>query len=226
MFYPRLLGSASTLYGKLSKCHDIIYLSVIIGFSRRLYPIWHFSHNSFPYLLPLHLITTFYIVLWDGSIFNSLLLLLFFFSGSGIGVCKCKGFGDPHFTSCDGSKFNYQGKCSYLTAEPCGKKWWRNVKNRPYFKIEETHMDARNPKAQVTKSLRIYLDTTKNGKADTVNVYAGSMKILYSGEIISKLYNSYAISLSHDSLSYYSKRQSRYGMWCQWKYVFVEENRL
>ena len=32
-------------------------------------------------------------------------------------------------------------------------------------------MDARNPKAQVTKSLRIYLDTNKDGKADTVNIY-------------------------------------------------------
>ena len=95
-------------------------------------------------------------------------------------MCKCKGFGDPHFTSCDGTKYNFQGKCGYLTAEPCGKRWRKNIKNRPYFKVEETHMDARNPRAQVTKKLDCYLDTDKDGKPDVVIVYFELVEISYA----------------------------------------------
>lgn len=38
--------------------------------------------------------------------------------------------GDPHFTSFDGKRFDYQGACEYTLVEPCG-----NDEGLDYFKI-------------------------------------------------------------------------------------------
>ncbi|XP_072034770.1 kielin/chordin-like protein isoform X2 [Amphiura filiformis] len=73
--------------------------------------------------------------------------------------CICDAWGDPHFTSCDGKKFNYQGKCVYVTAKSCGDqkpKWLVEQKNVPYEK---------NPRhAATTEEIYISLYNDKTGK--------------------------------------------------------------
>ncbi len=83
--------------------------------------------------------------------------------------CECSAWGDPHFTTCDGFDFNYQGKCKYTTAKACGDEWV-NTEATPYFEITETHQPyEKNPKAATTKKLKLIIDVNQDGKADVVS---------------------------------------------------------
>ena len=76
--------------------------------------------------------------------------------------CTCQAKGDPHFTTCDGRRFDYMGKCVYVTAETCG-----DLGDLPAFKIEERHEDyVHNRRAATTKELYI----TFGGDVSVINI--------------------------------------------------------
>lgn len=78
--------------------------------------------------------------------------------------CVCSAWGDPHFTTCDGQKFDYMGKCVYVTAETCRG-------DGPMFRIEERHQPYKyNKRAATTEAIYIHLDKNGDGETDLVRL--------------------------------------------------------
>ena len=66
-----------------------------------------------------------------------------------ITACECKAQGDPHFTTCDKKRYDYMGKCTYITAETCGSEG-------PKFRVEQKNVPFRwNPRAATTETLYV-----------------------------------------------------------------------
>lgn len=77
--------------------------------------------------------------------------------------CNCFAWGDPHFGTCDGDKFDYQGKCSY-TAVQNGCK---NPLEKTFEVVISTQDFPKYPGTTSCKAIYIHMDYV-NGHPTTI----------------------------------------------------------
>ncbi|XP_033106905.1 IgGFc-binding protein-like [Anneissia japonica] len=64
----------------------------------------------------------------------------------------CSAHGDPHYTTFDGLRYDFQGECQYVLAQSC------NDPETNFTIVQQNEKYAVNPNVAVTKEIIIYLD--------------------------------------------------------------------
>ena len=89
----------------------------------------------------------------------------------------CKASGDPHYTTFDGSKYDFMGKCEYVLAKDNMYNW---------FEIREVNEACNGGKVTCTKSITVIFPEMviylKRGSV-TVNGSKVDLPVSYPGKL-------------------------------------------
>ena len=90
----------------------------------------------------------------------------------------CKASGDPHYTTFDGSKYDFMGKCEYVLAKDSMYNW---------FEIRETNEACNGGQVSCTKSIyvifREMVVNLKRGSVFVNGTAVNTFPVSYAGKL-------------------------------------------